>query len=203
MPRVLADYKEQARKRIVEEAVKQFSEKGYYSTKMDDIAKGIGVTKGAIYKYFKTKEQLFIAAIESIFIQRARIIYSMLDSGNLSHIASSEFFDEMIAKPLESGLLTQDLIIEAFRNNSLKQKLLKIYNREGKDFFQKLEILKTKSGVSRSNDVYSVFLGLIALRDGLVSSMLLGTDIVTAKKAWISITRTVLDAIQPKTRKKA
>lgn len=196
MPRVLADYKEQARKRIVEEAVKQFSEKGYYNTRMEDIGKGIGVTKGAIYKYFKTKEDLFVSTLESIFVQRARIIYSMLESGDLSYLATSEFFDEMIAKPQQSGLLTQDLIVEAFRNESLKKKLVEIYRREGEDFYKKFEKLKAKKGVSRETDVRSLYLGIIALRDGLVSNMLLGTDIETARTAWTSITKLVLDMIQ-------
>jgi AcrR family transcriptional regulator len=196
MPRVLADYKEQAKKKIVEEALKQFTKNGYYNTKMDDIAKGIGVTKGALYKYFKTKEELFIATLESIFIQRARIVFSMFDSGNLSYLASEEFFDEMIAKPLKSGLFTQGLIVEAYRNKSLKKKLIDIYQREGKKFFEKLEKIKTKSNVPQGADIRTLYLGIIALRDGLVSNILLGTDIATAKKAWTSITRLILDMIQ-------
>ena len=198
MPRVLADYKEQAKKKIVEEALKQFTKNGYYNTKMDDIAKGIGVTKGALYKYFKTKEALFIATLESIFIQRAQIVYSILDSGNLSYLASEEFFDEMIAIPLQSGLFTQDLIVEAYRNKSLKKKLLDIYQREGKELFENLESIITKLNVSRGTDIRSLYLGIIALRDGLVSNMLLGTDIATSKKAWTSITSLILNMIQTK-----
>jgi AcrR family transcriptional regulator len=196
MPRVLADYKEQVRKRIVEEAVRQFTKNGYYNTRMDDIGEGLGVTKGAIYKYYKTKEQLFIVALESIFAQRAQIIYSILDSGDLSYLATNEFFDQMIAKPLESGLLTQDLIVEAFRNKNLKKKLVGIYQKEGGDLFEKFENLKTKLGISPSTDVQSLYLGIIALRDGLVSNMLLGTDVTIAKKAWTTITKLVLDIIQ-------
>ena len=197
MPRVLADYKKQARKKIVEEAVKQFSKKGYYQTKMDDIAKGIGVTKGAIYKYFKTKEGLFISAMESIFVQRAQIIYSMLDSGDLSYLTTSDFFQEMIVKPLQSGLLTQDLIVEAYRNKPLKKKLTEIYEREGTDFFEKLEKLRIKKGAPLGIDIRSLYLGIIALRYGLIANMLLGTDIAVAKNAWTSITKLVLSIIQP------
>ncbi|MFX1537310.1 MAG: TetR/AcrR family transcriptional regulator, partial [Promethearchaeota archaeon] len=58
MPKVVPEYKEQARKRIIIEALKVFSEKGYYRTKMKDIATNIGVSKAAIYQYFKTKNEL-------------------------------------------------------------------------------------------------------------------------------------------------
>ena len=42
---------------ILEEALKQFSEKGFVGTSMSDIAKPLGITKAALYKHFKSKQQ--------------------------------------------------------------------------------------------------------------------------------------------------
>ena len=44
---------------ILEEALKQFSEKGFAGTSMSDIAKPLGITKAALYKHFKSKQQIF------------------------------------------------------------------------------------------------------------------------------------------------
>lgn len=44
---------------IVESATIFFSKYGYYKTTMDEIAKHIHKAKGAIYYYFKSKEELF------------------------------------------------------------------------------------------------------------------------------------------------
>ena len=44
---------------ILEEALKQFSEKGFVGTSMSDIAKPLGITKAALYKHFKSKQQIF------------------------------------------------------------------------------------------------------------------------------------------------
>ncbi|MFW9888568.1 MAG: TetR/AcrR family transcriptional regulator, partial [Candidatus Thorarchaeota archaeon] len=47
MPKVVPEYKEKAKKRIMMHAAELFSEKGYYKTKMIDIAESMGVSKGA------------------------------------------------------------------------------------------------------------------------------------------------------------
>lgn len=39
-------------------ASRMFNEKGYHGTSLDDIAHEVGVTKAALYYYFKNKEQL-------------------------------------------------------------------------------------------------------------------------------------------------
>lgn len=59
MVRVVPEYKEEARRRILQKAVEIFAEHGYHATTMDDIAHAVGVSKGAIYLYFDSKETLF------------------------------------------------------------------------------------------------------------------------------------------------
>ena len=58
MPKVIPQYKEEAKSKIVEAARMIFAKKGYHDSTMDDIAKEVGVSKGAIYSYFKSKEDI-------------------------------------------------------------------------------------------------------------------------------------------------
>ncbi|HET7462820.1 MAG TPA: TetR/AcrR family transcriptional regulator [Longimicrobium sp.] len=51
---------------IVSAALDLFVEKGFASTKMDEIAKRAGVTKGTVYLYFPSKEDLFRAVVEEM-----------------------------------------------------------------------------------------------------------------------------------------
>ena len=44
---------------ILEEALRQFSQKGFDGTSMSDIAKPLGITKAALYKHFESKQQIF------------------------------------------------------------------------------------------------------------------------------------------------
>jgi AcrR family transcriptional regulator len=51
---------EHTRSLLLDAAEEVFSEKGFMSASLDDIASAAGYTKGAIYKHFATKEDLFL-----------------------------------------------------------------------------------------------------------------------------------------------
>jgi len=49
---------------ILQAALEVFSEHGFTATRLDDIANRAGVTKGTIYVYFESKEELFLATVK-------------------------------------------------------------------------------------------------------------------------------------------
>lgn len=49
---------------LIDAALRVFAQKGYRNARLDDVADAAGVTKGAIYHYFDTKEALLRAVIE-------------------------------------------------------------------------------------------------------------------------------------------
>jgi TetR/AcrR family transcriptional repressor of nem operon len=49
--------------RIIHESLRQFSTKGYMSTSINDILASVGTSKGGLYNHFKSKEDLFFAAL--------------------------------------------------------------------------------------------------------------------------------------------
>ena len=55
---------EETRTHILEAAVKQFSVNGYNKASVDNICEQAGVSKGAFYHHFKTKQDLFIALLD-------------------------------------------------------------------------------------------------------------------------------------------
>jgi AcrR family transcriptional regulator len=52
---------EHTRSLLLDAAQEVFAEKGFTAASLDDIAHAAGYTKGAIYKHFPTKENLFLA----------------------------------------------------------------------------------------------------------------------------------------------
>jgi AcrR family transcriptional regulator len=49
---------------LLEAALRVFARKGYRNARIDDVADAAGVTKGAVYHYFDTKEALLLGVIE-------------------------------------------------------------------------------------------------------------------------------------------
>ncbi|WP_408006660.1 TetR/AcrR family transcriptional regulator [Pseudalkalibacillus sp. A8] len=59
MPKVSKKYKEEKIAAILDASAHCFANKGYNDTTVDDIAKASGTSKGSIYLYFSSKEEIF------------------------------------------------------------------------------------------------------------------------------------------------
>ncbi len=55
---------EETRAKIMEAAVKLFSNQGYNKASVDDICAEAGISKGAFYHHFKSKQELFLALLD-------------------------------------------------------------------------------------------------------------------------------------------
>jgi TetR/AcrR family transcriptional regulator len=65
-PRTQAERADQTRANILVAAVSQFSENGLAGARMELIAEAAGVNKALLYYYFRSKEALYEAALESV-----------------------------------------------------------------------------------------------------------------------------------------
>jgi len=57
------------RDKILHNAKKLFSEKGYYATQISDIIESAKIGRGTVYQYFSNKEHLFISLLEKFLIE--------------------------------------------------------------------------------------------------------------------------------------
>jgi len=73
---------------ITAAALAAFAENGYAATRVDEVAKRAGVSKGLLYLYFKTKEELFKAVIRSFISPRIDALISNIEATELT---SEEF----------------------------------------------------------------------------------------------------------------
>ena len=64
MPRVSLAHEQAVRARIVDSALRVFAEKGYHGATIGDVVRDSGLSVGAIYTYFRGKDELFLATCE-------------------------------------------------------------------------------------------------------------------------------------------
>ncbi len=76
--------KEDRPEEIAEAAFEAFAAKGYSATKVEDVAKRAGVSKGLLYLYYKTKEELFKAVIRNVVVRRIDLLIAVLDDPDQS-----------------------------------------------------------------------------------------------------------------------
>ncbi|MCI6966783.1 TetR/AcrR family transcriptional regulator [bacterium] len=56
-----------SRQRILDAAMREFSEKGYESASLNTVCQEYGISKGIIYHYFKDKDALYLLCAEKCF----------------------------------------------------------------------------------------------------------------------------------------
>jgi AcrR family transcriptional regulator len=82
---------ERTRSLLLDAAEQVFAERGFISATLDDIAKAAGYSKGAIYKYFATKEELFLAASDRYWRRYFDNFAEVMSSSD--HIGARELED--------------------------------------------------------------------------------------------------------------
>lgn len=92
----------ETREKIIHQALTYFSQHDYERTSLNDIARALGITKGAIYHYFKSKDELFKEAV----LCGLKNIGSLAESitGEESHHS----FKEKIALLFDFGAIFQE-----------------------------------------------------------------------------------------------
>jgi len=114
---------------IITAAEDVFTKKGFAEARMDDIAEETGLSKGSLYNYFKSKDDLIIAILDRIF-QREFKTFDELDYSKMSSTEIVNHFVDTVAKDIKLMLRLMPIAYEflalAFRNKTV-QKALKVY----------------------------------------------------------------------------
>jgi len=78
------DVSEERKAQIFQAALACFNRKGYHRTTMDDIVAESGLSKGALYWYFKSKKELFISLFEEVIGQLGQAWAAIAADGEAS-----------------------------------------------------------------------------------------------------------------------
>jgi AcrR family transcriptional regulator len=67
---------------LLEAGFEEFAERGYAATRLEDVGERVNLTRGAIYLYFKDKEELFKAVVRSVIQPVLQEVRSMAESSD-------------------------------------------------------------------------------------------------------------------------
>jgi AcrR family transcriptional regulator len=80
MPKAFTEQeKELIRKRLLERGHKQFSAYGLRKTNIEELAEAAGISKGAFYLFYASKEALFMDVVEQVEHRFRQEIFAMVD----------------------------------------------------------------------------------------------------------------------------
>ncbi len=80
MPKAFTDHeKDLIRKRLLEQGYKQFSTYGLQKTNIEELAEAAGISKGAFYLFYASKEALFMDVVEQVEQRFRQELFAMVD----------------------------------------------------------------------------------------------------------------------------
>jgi len=190
MPKVVAGYKAQARARIIAAASAVFRRQGFRSTTMDDIAHEIGVSKGALYLYFPTKNDLLGAIQEQSRKEVLQKWERLLDEGDVA---------EGIVRPLDvvfdeeiSPSVYHELIAASSEDPALR-KVLRADSREDRRTMERfLRQLQDRGRIARDRDVGVMAHTVLVLLRGSVMEMMTDGRPAQARRELVRSLRFIL-----------
>ena len=198
MPRVVPEYKERAKDRIVEAAREVFSKKGYHEATMDDVAEQLGVSKGALYQYFNSKEDLYRTILKARFHNMTALLRSTATGGGSLAETCQAFFDNL-TKDTSSIGHSFEVISEASRNAALAKVVRENYHETTEVIEQCLTELRKEGFLRKELDIHLLTEGLVAFYDGLMVHLAIGTERSEVRKIFAEFMTAMEQGILRKT----
>ena len=120
--------RELTRTALIEAAADLFAMQGFNGTSLEEIAQAAGFTRGAIYKNFRSKEDILIAVVdwtvERQFAAYADALDEAADSADADQVsAAADVWARLFRRDRELTLLTLELRLLALRNSDFRPRL--------------------------------------------------------------------------------
>jgi AcrR family transcriptional regulator len=187
----------ETKEKIVLKALQYFIDHDYQSVSLNSIAKGIGITKGGIYHYFNSKDELFMECMFIVFkkVQESSM-GSLSEDSSLREVLTALFsFEdilEMIAESLNINFQNYFnfyyLMFEGIKKfPEVREMIINIYSGMQRGLTVLFTDLQTKGVIRKKIDCNILSFELIAMVEGtlLVSGFtteidlgLVGKDLV-------------------------
>jgi AcrR family transcriptional regulator len=187
--------REQTREHLLSAAAQVFAERGFHGATLDEVAAVAGFTKGAVYSNFKSKDDLFLALLESRYQSGMASLRSFLDETEGPRQAA-DFLGRLAADLDEAstefwGDLYQEFLVYAMRRPEARRRLAELEQADIESLAALIRAEREKNGIHDTHSVDHAARFVVALMRGLITMRLVEGSVVD--DALIS---SVLDFIQ-------
>jgi len=178
------DVSNERKVQIINAAEGVFTRKGFDQARMDDIAEETGLSKGTLYLYFKSKDELIIAILDKIF-QREFQAFKNIDLNSMTATEAFMLFTDTVIKDVKIILrlmpIAHEFLALAFRNK-LVQNAFKIYLSHYMDVFIPIIQRGVNTGEFRQLDVQELAIASGAIIEGTLLLWVYDKSLVDPEK---------------------
>jgi len=193
MPRINSEYREDAKKKIIDAAVDVAVEDGWGALTLEAIAQKVGVTKGAFYSYFKSSETLMqdviIAMIRKI---RDHIISSLAGEEDI-HAALERFGGFIFLQPKPFIPIFIQAISGAPKDPAFLERISALFDENSVLIMDALARYQESGQIPAEVDLKDATRAIYCMTIGLgLTAHVLGKDALMAKQTWMTSVERIL-----------
>jgi AcrR family transcriptional regulator len=170
-----------ARQRLLDAATTVFAERGYRSASVEAITEQAGLTKGALYWNFESKEDLFHTLLDERFDRRAQELIDLLKTATRDDDTARQVsagFAAVVDKQRELVLLSYEYWSLAVRDQGLHGRYLTRQRELTTGLAAALEVRHEIMGVPLRVPSAELATGIMALANGLAMERLVAPEAV-------------------------
>jgi len=94
---MVSPIKKNRKEEILEAGIEVFAKQGYYNTTTAHIAEKAGISQPYVFRFFKTKEDLFIAALERAFDRILQAFINITEESEQTGVQMVQAYEELTA----------------------------------------------------------------------------------------------------------
>jgi AcrR family transcriptional regulator len=193
MPRINAEYREDAKKKIIAAAIEIVAEKGWDAATLEAIAQKVGVTKGALYAYFENREALWQEVLFEVIGNIRTGIETTLGTTDDVHTIILNLADLIFDQQKPYVTIFYQLPTRLPQDPRCREEFTRIFEGNRILIRDCLARKKTEGKLLKGVDPETASTTIIAITLGLrLGSLLLGRDSEVSKKIWIDSVERIL-----------
>lgn len=174
------DVSQERRAQIIAAAVAAFTRLGFDRASMDDIVAEAGLSKGAIYWYFKSKDELILAILDQMFAAEVADLQALASAPGLASRRLTAFFRrtvDQVQSMVRWMPITYEFYALAFRNATVRQAIKRYLRRYG-EIIRPIIEQGVAAGEFRALDATGVAVALGAVIEGTLLLWVFDPDLV-------------------------
>jgi AcrR family transcriptional regulator len=178
------DVSEERKDQILDAASEVFADKGVHETRMDDIVEKSGLSKGTLYWYFKSKDEIVLNIFERIFAREFEELENMVDSNESATERLMQFADrtsEDVKRMLRLMPLAYEFMGWAFRKKFV-QEAFKLYINKFMDILVPVIQQGVDTGEFRDIDPKATAITLGAIFEGTILLWVYDNNLIDVEK---------------------
>jgi len=165
------DVSEERKNQILEAAIAVFARLGFQRARMDDIADEVGLSKGALYLYYKSKDAIIAALLKYLFTQEFRRLQRLIEADDETSVSERLLtLIHQFASTMEWMASLMPIAFEFYaiagRDKEVRQ-FLRGYFKEYRSELAHLIQRGIESGELREVDAEAAAITLAAIYEGL------------------------------------